>query len=138
MDQPVVTEMLPADNVFVQIMKLLFCLNLMISYPITITPAYTTLEALLGKEETKVEEDDEDNDNDSGDGTQRAGGETLKQYWIINAMRSFVVLCTVVVVVLVYAKLTTFISVVGGVFGMINVLLLPSIAHLKLVAKTAN
>ena len=65
-----------------------------------------------------------------------ASKETLKQYWIINAMRSFVVLCTVVVVILVYDKLTTFISVVGGIFGMINVLLLPSIAHLKLIAKT--
>ena len=64
--------------------------------------------------------------------------ETLKQYWIINAMRSFVVLCTVVVVILVYDKLTTFISVVGGIFGMINVLLLPSIAHLKLIAKTRS
>ena len=51
-------------------------------------------------------------------------------------MRSFVVLCTIVVVLLVYDKLTTFISVVGGIFGMVNVLLLPSIAHLKLVAKT--
>ena len=67
-----------------------------------------------------------------------AAKETLKQYWIINAMRSFVVLCTVVVVILVYDKLTTFISVVGGIFGMINVLLLPSIAHLKLIAKTKS
>ena len=47
--EPVVTEMLPADNAFVEIMKLLFCLNLMISYPITITPMYTALEDLLGK-----------------------------------------------------------------------------------------
>ena len=49
LDEPVVTEMLPADNAFVEIMKLLFCLNLMISYPITITPMYTALEDLLGK-----------------------------------------------------------------------------------------
>ena len=52
LDQPVVTEMLPPDNHFVQVMKLLFCLNLMISYPVTIVPVYHALEAVIGKEET--------------------------------------------------------------------------------------
>lgn len=52
LDKPVVTEMLPADNTFVQIMKLLFCINLAISYPLTIVPAFSTLESLLGKKET--------------------------------------------------------------------------------------
>ena len=50
--ESVVTEMLPPDNTFVQIMKLLFCLNLMISFPITIVPVYHALEAVIGKKET--------------------------------------------------------------------------------------
>ena len=51
--EPVVTEMLPADNTFVQVMKLLFCLNLVFSYPITIVPSLNTLENIIfGKKET--------------------------------------------------------------------------------------
>lgn len=58
LDQSVVTEMLPPDNVFVQVMKLLFCVNLMISYPITIVPVYNALEAVIGKKETNREEEE--------------------------------------------------------------------------------
>ena len=35
LNQTVVTEMLPADNTYVQIMKLLFCTNLIFSYAMT-------------------------------------------------------------------------------------------------------
>lgn len=45
--EPVVTEMLPADNTFVQIMKLLFCVNLIFSFPLTIVPTFDTLEAWI-------------------------------------------------------------------------------------------
>ena len=49
--------MLPADNVFVQTMKFLFCLNLTFSYPLTIVPVFNTLEScLLGKQEKEREE----------------------------------------------------------------------------------
>lgn len=56
LDQPVVTEMLPADNTFVQVMKLLFCINLVFSYPLTIVPTFNSFEVLLGKPETNTEE----------------------------------------------------------------------------------
>ena len=49
--------MLPADNVFVQIMKLLFCVNLMVSYPLTIVPALTIFDTLFGKKETNSDEE---------------------------------------------------------------------------------
>ena len=62
--------------------------------------------------------------------------ETKLQYWLINAMRSGVVLFIVLIVLLVYKELDTLIAVAGAVFGMANVLLLPAIAHLKLMAKT--
>ena len=95
LDEPVVTEMLPADNHFVQAMKLLFCINLVFSYPITIVPTFNTLEAFcLGKKETSTMDG----------GAEEALGqreETRSQYWTINAMRSCLVLLTVVVVVLV-------------------------------------
>lgn len=55
--------------------------------------------------------------------------ESRTMYWAINAMRSGIVLVTVIVVLLVADKLDIFISVAGSIFGMINVLLLPAIAH---------
>ena len=89
LDEPVVTEMLPPDNHFVQVMKLLFCLNLMISFPVTIVPVYHALEAVIGKEETSQEEStaaievtgDGDGNNieeeeDGGHGVSTTGGET--------------------------------------------------------------
>ena len=52
------TEMLPAGNPFVETMKLLYCLNLIISYPLTIVPTFNMLEVyVLGKKETNREED---------------------------------------------------------------------------------
>ena len=54
--EPVVTEMLPADNLFVQIMKMLFCLNLVFSFPLTMVPAYSTIEVMImGQRETSQE-----------------------------------------------------------------------------------
>jgi len=51
--EPVVTEMLPSGNLTVQAMKLLFCLNLVFSYPLSIVPTFNTLEVwLLGRVET--------------------------------------------------------------------------------------
>ena len=58
MDEPVVTEMLPAGNPYVETMKLLYCLNLIISYPLTIVPTFNMLEVyVLGKRETNREEE---------------------------------------------------------------------------------
>ena len=62
--------------------------------------------------------------------------ETRAQYWKVNALRSFCVFVTVIVVLLVADYLDIFISVVGAVFGMTNVLILPGLAHLNLVSKT--
>ena len=112
----------------------------MISFPITIVPVYHTLEAVIGKKETsqqgEVAAAEEYAGVDPAAGETNADGETKKQYWLINLMRSGVVLITVLIVLLVYESLDTFISVAGAVFGMANVLLLPAIAHLKLMAQT--
>ena len=49
-------------------------------------------------------------------------------------MRSLVVLITVIIVLLVYDSLDTFIAIAGSIFGMINVLMLPALCHMKLMA----
>jgi len=57
-------------------------------------------------------------------------------YWCVNALRSFCVLLTIVVVIYVAEYLDRVISIAGAIFGMTNVLLLPALCHLKLVAET--
>ena len=57
-------------------------------------------------------------------------------YWKTNALRSLVLLVTIIVVIFVAHALDKFTSIVGAVFGLTNVLLLPGICHLKLVAET--
>ena len=46
-DEPLVTQMLPADNTAVIIIKFLFSLNLICSFPIAINPTNTALESWL-------------------------------------------------------------------------------------------
>ena len=65
---------------------------------------------------------------------QPTPGETRKQYWAINIMRSAVVLFTVIVVLLLLDILDVVFGIAGAIFGMINVLMLPALAHLNLVA----
>lgn len=70
------TEMLPADNTFVQIMKLLFCCNLVISYPLTIVPTFTAIETtFLGQKETGTIEEEYATESTS-DGGDDEGRET--------------------------------------------------------------
>ena len=58
--EPMITEILPADNVWIQIMKLLFCVNLLYSEKIIIVPTFSCLEYyILGIKEKKTEEDQE-------------------------------------------------------------------------------
>ena len=63
-------------------------------------------------------------------------GSSVAEYWKVNVLRSLVVLLTVIVVLCVADKLDRVISIAGAIFGMTNVLLLPALCHLKLVAET--
>ena len=57
-------------------------------------------------------------------------------YWFVNASRSLVILITIVVVIYVADHLDRVVSIAGAIFGMTNVLLLPALCHLKLIAET--
>ena len=47
LDDPLITQMLPAENGAVILIKFLFSLNLLCSYPIIIGPTNTAVETLL-------------------------------------------------------------------------------------------
>ena len=45
--EPVVTQMLPAENIYVEIMSVLFSINLLFSYPLSICVTNQTLAAFI-------------------------------------------------------------------------------------------
>ena len=134
--EPIITELLPAENVWIQIMKLLYCINLIYSEKICIVPAFSCLEYyILGIKEKSREEDDITVINDE-QSNQEELDEYNRTYWRVNILRTLVVTVTTMVVILVSQKLDKFYAISGAMLGMSNVLLLPSICHLKLATKT--
>ena len=75
-------------------------------------------------------------DNEAESQNRTIAGESVAMYWKVNILRSFLVLVTVIIVIFVAEKLDKVMSIAGAIFGMTNVLLLPTICHLKLSAKT--
>ena len=114
--EPIITEILPSADLWVQIMKLLYILNLIYSYRVIITPTFSTLEHyILGVKETKTDEE--------------APQEPASLFWKVNCLRSVVIFLTLVVVLLVSKSLDKFYAVSGAILGMVNVVLLPAICH---------
>ena len=66
--EPIITEILPAGNVLVQIMKLLYCINLVYSYRVSIVPTFSALEQyILGvKEKSNLDDGFENEAEDQG------------------------------------------------------------------------
>jgi proton-coupled amino acid transporter len=121
LDETVVTEMLPADNKFVQLMKLLFCINLVFSYPMTNAITHTVAQEFVF-------------------GTSYGGRadrpDEKVHYWKVNILRSLILCFSLCVTVCVADQLDHVLAIAGAILGMTNVLLIPSICHYKLLAET--
>ena len=111
--------MLPQDNILVQAVTILFCLNLVFSYPMTMAPTFQITAAVI-----------------FGQNEEERTRETRSRYWKINALRSGLLLFGILASILVAEKLDRVMSLAGVILGMSNVLLVPAICHLKLIATT--
>ena len=111
--------MLPQDNILVQAVTILFCLNLVFSYPMSMAPTFQIAAAVI-----------------FGQNEEERTRETRSRYWKINALRSALLLFGILVSILVAEKLDRVMSLAGVILGMSNVLLIPAICHLKLIATT--
>lgn len=111
--------MLPQDNILVQAVTILFCLNLVFSYPMSMAPTFQIAAAVI-----------------FGQNEEERTRETRSRYWKINALRSALLLFGILVSILVAEKLDRVMSLAGVILGMSNVLLVPAICHLKLIATT--
>ena len=117
MDQPIVTQMLPSDSVTVIIIKFLFSLNLVCSFPIIIYPANAAVErwfcSCFKKSQTKL-------------------------YWMQNFSRLCVTSLCVICGVTLASKLDKFLGLMGSLLCAPLALFFPALLHYKLLAKTGR
>ena len=116
LDKPFVTEMLPADNVWIRIIKILFCFNLVFSYPITINPTNTILEGyFFGGDPRRAE---------------------FKEKWMRRLSRFFVCFTATLLGIVLAKDMDKFLGLLGALLGSPLALMMPALVHLKLVAET--
>ena len=116
LDEPFITEMLPADNLWIEIIKVLFCFNLVFSYPITINPTNTILEGYIF----------------GGDPRRASRNET----WLRRFSRFLVCLSATLFGILLASQMDKFLGLLGALLGSPLALTMPALIHLKLVAET--
>lgn len=115
MTEPLITEMLPADSTFYTILKVMFACNLICSFPITIYPTQMAIESFAFSSMRK---------------------NTTLRYWLKNLSRMIVTISVIMTGVMLADKIDKFLGCIGALFCAPLALTIPSILHLKLLAKT--
>lgn len=113
--EPYVTQMLPKESVGVIVIKFLFSLNLLCSYPIVIYPANQSLEAWFCC-------------------CFRKGGRSA--YWAANLSRLLVTLSATLLGIFLASKMDKFLGLIGSLACAPLALTFPCLVHLKLLATT--
>jgi solute carrier family 36 (proton-coupled amino acid transporter) len=106
---PLITSALPQTSVFIWIIEILFCFNLIFSYPLVIYPANMVVESYLFHDWPK----------------------TRKRQMCKNLTRSLMVLVTIVMALAIWDYLDKFLSIAGALFCTPIAFILPAMFHLK-------
>ena len=106
-------EELPSDNAFVQVVKFLYCFNLMFSYPLCIYPTNMIIDASLFKSVTP---------------------NSTKRLVYENISHTIVLIIAIILALWLYEYLDKVLAIIGTVCGLSVVLVIPSICHYKLIA----
>ena len=109
--------MLPAENVAVIIIKFLYSLNLVCSYPIIIFPTNNSIEDWLCKCFGKRH--------------------PLKAYWAQNFSRLCVTLSAIMCSIYLASKLDKFLGLIGALICAPLAVTFPAMLHLKHLAKSS-
>ena len=112
--EPYATDMLPAYNIAVIIMKFLFSFNLIFSYSIIIQPANQIL----------------------GNWFCKCAKKGRTRHWLKNLQRTMVVLVSVMLALTIADKIDKFLGLVGALLCAPLAMTIPALVHLKMLAKT--
>ena len=108
LDQSIVTQELPSSNGYVQVIKILYTLNLVFSYPLTIYPTNIILDSIFLS-------------------SFREG--TCSRSFLEKLIRTIVLLSAILLAVYLYSHLDIFLAASGTFLGTTVVLLIPSLCH---------
>lgn len=111
-DSPLITDYLPEDSVFCWILKILFSVQLIISYTLVIYPANMIIENFLFKEWPK----------------------SRKRQMCKNFTRAILISFTIVMALVIYNKLSDFLAIVGSLTCTPIAFILPAMFHYKACA----
>jgi amino acid permease len=114
LNEPILIEQLPQDNWFLIIGRLLFCVNIVVSFPLLIYITNHILESYT---------------------FSRMKYSTLRT-WLKNLSRTVVTTISFLIAFYCYKQLHKIISFVGVFVGSFIVLVTPALVHYKLVAST--
>jgi proton-coupled amino acid transporter len=114
-DDPLITSALPQDSPFVWVVEILFCLNLVFSYPLMIYPANTVLESYM----------------------YAGWPKSKKRQLSKNITRSIMIIFTIVAGLLMFDSLDKFLSISGALLCTPIAFVLPALFHLKGAAETS-
>jgi hypothetical protein len=105
------------EDKLIRTTEILFCLNLVFSYPLTVYPTNRIIESFLFM---KMKE------------------ETTLKAWLMNLSRTVVVFLGCYFSILFKATLDDFLGVSGAVLGISIILIIPTLCHYNVVAKTKS
>lgn len=109
---PLITSNFPPTSIFGRIVKILFCVNLLFSYPLMIYPANIIAESYLFKNLPK----------------------SALRMWLKNLYRAFMVLITIIIALALGNNLNKFLSLLGAVACIPIAFSLPALFHFKACA----
>ena len=112
-NEPLITASLPEESIITYMVKILFSINLLFSYPLVIHPANLVIETWFFEGWAK----------------------TRKRQMSKNLSRSIVVAVSCVVALAVYDKLDLLLSLTGALTCIPVAFLIPAALHLKLIAQ---
>ena len=112
--KPIITEMLPPTSPVTISIKILFCFNLIFSYPICISPTNLVLEGFIF-------------------GSMR---QSKLRKWLKNFSRFCVCLSAAYLAIELSSKMDKFLGLLGALCCAPLALALPAILHFKLLAQT--
>ena len=111
-EHPLITDYLPPDSVYCWFVKMLFAFQLIISYTLVIYPANMIVESYLYKDWPK----------------------TKKRQMCKNFTRALLIIFTIVLALVIYNKLESFLSIVGSLTCTPIAFILPAMFHYKACA----
>lgn len=115
--QAIIMEHMPASNPIIQVVKILFMINLVFSYPLTIFITNLIVESFTFKNFTT---------------------NSPRRKFLKNAQRSFILLLGIICAIYLKDSLDKMLALSGTVLGTNVVMSIPVICHLRLMARTTT